>query len=69
MMKHKVWKQGSEVVPGTKLMSFTNEEWEFVGCYHPRKLTMKQGTWQQELYPQVFGVIIEDIEEDKHESK
>jgi hypothetical protein len=34
-MKYKVWNQGSEVVQGTKLVSFRGEEFEFIGCMHP----------------------------------
>lgn len=60
-MKYEVWNQGSEVVPGTKLVSFRDEEFEFVACAHPRKILMKDSLGHtHEYYPSVFDVLIEE---------
>jgi hypothetical protein len=57
---------GWEIKPGDRIRDFRNEDWVYVGCTHPRKLTAKlpdkmDSAHVREFYPNVFNLkIVED---------
>mgnify|MGYP003429253879 CR=1 FL=1 len=63
-MKYKVWNQDSEVVQGTKLISYIGDEFIFLDCKHPQRiLTICDETnFVHEFSPSVFDVFIEEVE-------
>jgi hypothetical protein len=66
-MKFKVYTlAGDEIKPGDRITSFRGEEFEFVDCIHPRKITVKHhpnSDWVRELFPTVFNLNIKEQDE------
>jgi hypothetical protein len=58
-MTFKVFRaDGTEVMPGDKLIDFRGDEATFTGCTHPRKI--KTNLMGCEKYPSVFNVEIRE---------
>ena len=52
---------------GDQIVSFRNENWNFVSIVGPSKLLAKDSKGQKrELYPSVFGLTIEWLETQDH---
>ena len=57
-------KDGSEVKVGDKLSTFNGDEYTYYGCYHPRKVCVRNDKFEcgREFYPNVLGLTIKEEE-------